>query len=161
MTSSKNKGDGYYYLQGHEGLSQMPRTTGAGIYTGVWRPTSDYPRDRDYKEPMIELFTGKSRSSMAVHEPVNAMRRSLFNNNNPYDNRTSYGCISIPEGEVRNLYENKMFNTGDSIYVLPEVEGNYIYDNNGNLQMHWGDKNPQNFKTQTGFVGNYKYNTNH
>jgi len=33
ITTSLNKGDGWFKLQGHEGLPKMPRTTGAGIFT--------------------------------------------------------------------------------------------------------------------------------
>jgi len=45
---------------------------------------------------------------MAVHEPVNAKRRSLFNNKNKCDNRTSYGCISPKPGVVGHLFKDKV-----------------------------------------------------
>lgn len=159
-TSSLNKGDGWFPLAGHAGLPNMPRTTGAGVYTLYARPTSEYPRDREYKEPMFMLFSGKDNSTMAVHEPVNEERRALFSNGNPLDNRASYGCISVPEGIVRHLYDDKVLSTGDSIYVLPEVEGNYMYEKNGKIQMHYGDNNPKEFVTKSGFKGKFNYNTN-
>ena len=160
VTTSLNKGDGWYPLAGHAGLPNMPRTTGAGVYTLRGVPKSEYPRDRDKKEPMFFLYAGDANSTMAIHEPVNAVRRSLFENNNVFDNRVSYGCISPKSGVVGRLYNDKVIQTGDSVYVLPEVPGNYMYEEDGKLQMYYGNNNPVGFTTPSGFKGTFRYNKN-
>ena len=158
ITTSLNKGDGWFKLQGHEGLPKMPRTTGAGIFTIRGSQYSEYPRDKNTKEPMFRLYQGNENTTMAVHEPVNAKRRSLFNNKNKCDNRTSYGCISPKPGVVGHLFKDKVIQNGDSLYVLPEIEGNYIHEKQGQLQTHYGKNNPSTFITQSGFKGNFRYN---
>lgn len=160
ITSSLNKGDGWYPLLGHAGLPNMPRTTGAGVYTVKGIPTSAYPRDMDEKQPMFVLYAGNTNSTMAIHEPVNAKRRALFENNNTFDNRASYGCISPKPGIVGRLYNDKVIQTGDSVYVLPEIPGNYLYEKDGKLQMHYGENNPVEFTTESGFRGKFRYNKN-
>ena len=61
---------------------------------------------------------------------------------------------------MSKLYKDKTLQTGDSIYVLPEVKGNNLVEKNGKLQMQWGGNNPKTYKDSRGTTRNFRYNSN-
>lgn len=122
----------------------MPRTTGAGIFTVKSQPTSDYEITGGLShEPMFQLLDNGKITGLAIHQPASKDRAALLNNGNPKDNRASYGCISPKSGTTTRWYKNKLVNDGDSVYILPEMKGNYIYQNgNGKLETYYSNQNP-------------------
>lgn len=158
VTTGAQKGDGWYPLENNKSYWKQPMTTGAGIFTV--RPT----RSSKYlgKEPMLMLYAGDVRTTAAIHSPATLARKSLLNNGNAEDNRASYGCISPNCGVIKGFRENRLINRGDSVYVLPESEGNYIYEEDGRIKTHFGGNNPTEFVSpRGGFKGKFNYNTNY
>lgn len=127
ITIGENRGDGYRPLGGATPYySDLPMTTPAGIFTAGLRSSSPYMG----KEPMYTLFDPQRRreTTVAIHSPATEKRLARLNNGTLQDNRVSYGCISPTLGVMRKWYDNKRMNVGDTIYVLPEMQGNYIYN---------------------------------
>lgn len=158
ITTGRNQGDGYQILpsiNGKASYKDVPGTTGAGIFTADPKPTSPYLN----KEPMFFLNDNGNFTSMAIHAPATNDRAVLLNNGNPKDNRASYGCISPKSGTLTRWYKNKLLNKGDSVYVLPEMKGNYIYENNGKLETYFGNNNPTVYKNWDQVVRRFRYNT--
>ena len=129
-----NVGD-YATGSGWKYYSQLKneRQTGAGIFpVRLVSPTSAYG------EPIIRLkMNNGENTSQAIHAPAGAARAAVFNNGNKNDNRVSYGCISLPKGELKNIYNKKLLNKDDTVYISPEIQGNYIYEDNGILKTHF------------------------
>lgn len=127
------------------------RATGAGIFTirkasphsyyGV-QPNGNRATSNNWNgEPIYWLQTeSKQPASNAIHGPAGYSRSKVFNNGNPNDNRVSYGCISFPDGSLYPVYNNKMLQTGDTVYINPEMPGNYIYEQNGKLKTKLPNK---------------------
>lgn len=138
-------------------LSEAPRTTGAGVYTVSARPTSHYPG----KEPMYILRSDVTGTvGQALHSPANLTSRREYFRNPQSNNRISFGCTSPDCGVTTHLYNDKVINNKDSLYVLPEVEGNNLIEKNGKLQMQWGKNNPKTYTDSKGKVRKFKYNDN-
>lgn len=155
VTLGSNVGDGMLPLNARY-LSDTPRTTGAGVFTLHGRNTSAYPGN----EPM---YTMRSDSigpvAQAIHSPANLTnRREFFKTGKK--GRISFGCISTDTGIMKKLYKDKTLQTGDSVYVLPEIEGNNLIEKNGKLQMQWKGNNPKTYKDSHGITRNFRYNPN-
>lgn len=137
---------------------QLPSMTGAGIFTVVPRPTSPYIG----REPMLTLRNNSplGHFAMAIHSPANNTDRMAPFRNPRISNRVSYGCISPNAGVVRHLYNDKVIQEGDSVYILPELRGNSLIEKDGILQMLWGPQNPTTYIDNTGKRRSLKYNNN-
>lgn len=148
LTGLNTTSDGYTVLSDPNNPSHPynPATnlmsTGAGIYT--LGPATDGYGEKKFH--LIEAERGNPRSinnrytNMAFHAPAGPNRRSRFANNNASDNYVSYGCISPQQGYIANLLAKGNINTGDSVYVEPIVDGNYIYeDANGNIKTYYAN----------------------
>lgn len=138
-------------------LSQTPRTTGAGIFTVQGYGTSHYPGN----EPSYVLRSDSiSPVTQAIHSPANYTDRLAPFKDKSLSKRVSYGCISGNCGVLDHLYKNRIISSGDTIYVLPEVEGNQLIEKNGKLQMQWGNNNPSTYVDQKGITRPFRYNNN-
>ena len=129
-----NVGD-YSTGSGWKYYSQLKneRQTGAGIF-----PVRSVSPTSVYGEPIIRLKMNNGKNtSQAIHAPAGAARAAVFNNGNKNDNRVSFGCISLPKGELKNIYNKKLLNKDDTVYISPEIQGNYIYEDNGILKTHF------------------------
>ena len=156
VTLGSNIGDGMMPLD-IKYLGESPRTTGAGVYTLSARKTSPYPGN----EPMFVLRSDSIGSvAQAFHSPANLTTRREFFRNPNSTNRVSYGCISGDCGVLSELYNNKLINNKDSLYVLPEIEGNKLIEKEGKLQMVYGGNNPKTYKDSKGTTRKFRYNNN-
>ena len=155
VTLGLNVGDGMLPLNAKY-LGDSPRTTGAGVFTLYGRSTSPYTG----KEPYYTMRSDSIGSvAQAIHSPANLTNRREFFRTGK-NGRISYGCVSTDSGIMKKLYKNKTLQTGDSIYVLPEVKGNNLIEKNGKLQMKWGSNNPKTYKDSRGTTRNFRYNSN-
>ena len=155
VTLGSNVGDGMLPLNARY-LSDTPKTTGAGVFTLHGRNTSAYPGN----EPM---YTMRSDSigpvAQAIHSPANLTnRREFFKTGKK--GRISFGCVSADCGVLKKLYKDKTLQTGDSVYVLPEVKGNNLIEKNGKLQMQWKGNNPKTYTDLHGITRHFRYNPN-
>lgn len=155
VTLGKNIGDGMMPLN-VRWLSETPGTTGAGVFTLHGRKTSRYTG----YEP---IYTMRSDSigpvAQALHSPANLTNRVEFFKTGK-NSRISFGCVSPNSGIMRKIYNNKLLQTKDSVYVLPEVKGNNLIEKNGKLQMEWKGNNPKTYKDAHGITRNFRYNNN-
>lgn len=155
VTLGKNIGDGMMPLN-VRWLSETPGTTGAGVFTLHGRKTSRYTG----YEPM---YTMRSDSigpvAQALHSPANLTNRVEFFKTGK-NGRISFGCASPNSGIMRKIYNDKLLQTKDSIYVLPEIKGNNLIEKNGKLQMEWKGNNPKTYKDAHGITRNFRYNNN-
>ena len=155
VTLGLNVGDGMLPLNAKY-LGDSPRTTGAGVFTLYGRGTSHYTGNEPY-------YTMRSDSigsvAQAIHSPANLTNRREFFRTGK-NGRVSYGCVSTDCGVMKKLYKDKTLQTGDSIYVLPEVKGNNLIEKNGKLQMQWKGNNPKTYKDSRGTIRNFRYNSN-
>lgn len=155
VTLGLNVGDGMLPLNAKY-LGDSPRTTGAGVFTLYGRSTSPYTG----KEPYYTMRSDSIGSvAQAIHSPANLTNRREFFRTGK-NGRISYGCVSTDSGIMKKLYKDKTLQTGDSIYVLPEVKGNNLIEKNGKLQMKWGSNNPKTYKDSRGTTRNFRYNSN-
>lgn len=155
VTLGLNIGDGMLPLNAKY-LGDSPRTTGAGVFTLYGRSTSPYTG----KEPYYTMRSDSIGSvAQAIHSPANLTNRREFFRTGK-NGRISYGCVSTDSGIMKKLYKDKTLQTGDSIYVLPEVKGNNLIEKNGKLQMKWGNNNPKTYKDSRGTTRNFRYNSN-
>lgn len=135
-------------------LKASPRTTGAGVFTLSSRPTSIYLGH----EPLFFMYSDKTgRVSQALHSPAGPNRLIPFKNPNA-SKRVSYGCVSGNCGVVKHLYQDKILTDNDTIYVLPEVDGNTLIEKNGKLQMSWKGNNPTTYIDENGITRQAYYN---
>ena len=155
VTLGSNVGDGMLPLNVRY-LSDTPRTTGAGVFTLHGRDTSSYPG----KEPMYIMESDSiGPVAQAIHSPANLTnRREFFKTGKK--GRISFGCVSADCGIMSKLYKDKTLQTGDSIYVLPEVKGNNLIEKNGKLQMQWKGNNPKTYTDLHGITRHFRYNPN-
>lgn len=112
--------------------SQTPRTTGAGVFTARSVSTSPYTGN----EPMFVMdtpYTREGKMKQALHSPANYKDRLAPFHNQTLSNRVSFGCVSGDCGVVKHIYDDGLLQAGDSIYVLPEVEGNQLIEKGGKL----------------------------
>ena len=155
ITLGKNVGDGYNILAPTKKIyyRNLPRTTGAGIYNVKVRG-----RQPGYhNEQMLDLYDGKVRSSLAIHAPTkDPTRRAAFNNNNQEDNRISYGCVSGNCGIVQDIIDKRQLSESTPIFILPEMDGNYIRENNGVLETIYVNT-PETYTNDSGTF-KYRYN---
>ena len=155
VTLGSNVGDGMMPISAKY-VGDSPKTTGAGVFTLHARSSSPYPGHEPY-------YTMRSDSigptAQALHSPANlTSRREFFRTGKK--GRISYGCVSTDSGIMKQIYKDKTLRTGDSIYVLPEVEGNDLVERNGKLQMRWKGNNPKTYKDSHGITRNFRYNPN-
>jgi len=159
ITLGANRGDGYHEFSDQTPYyGNMPRTTGAGVYTVRKTESSPYPGfGANPHEPMYFLIDGNRRksTSMAIHAPAGKVRAKLFNDGNSANNRASYGCISPDLGVVQRWSDNKLLNSGDSVYVIPETKGNYMTEQNGKIITVFGGTNPSTYKNDGRDIGFY------
>ena len=155
VTLGSNVGDGMMPVDAKY-LSDSPKTTGAGVFTLYGRSSSHYPGNEPY-------YTMRSDSvgsvAQALHSPANLTNRREFFKTGK-NGRVSFGCVSTDSGIMKKLYKDKTLQTGDSIYVLPEVKGNDLVERNGKLQMQWKGNNPKTYKDAHGTTRNFRYNPN-
>lgn len=136
---------------------ELSRTTGAGVYTVIGHPTSI---KRYGGGPRYTLVTeaGPQKDNTEWHEPItDRSRRIPFINPNA-NNRVTYSCINTEPGSVAEVYNKKLLNSGDSLYVLPEIEGNALVERQGRMQMHWGKNNPTHYVDKRGVRRKAHYN---
>jgi|GEM_PF-5980729 len=145
-----NKGDGYRgFTENTPYYSSLPRQTGAGIYTVSPRTQSAYPGfGANPNEPLYFLMDGSTNTSMAIHAPAGKQRASLLGNGNRADNRASFGCISPNVGVLDYIFNNNLISRGDTVYILPEEKGNYIWEDpsTGKLSTVYSNQNPSAYK---------------
>ena len=155
VTLGLNVGDGMLPLNAKY-LGDSPRTTGAGVFTLHGRDTSSYPG----KEPMYIMESDSiGPVAQAIHSPANLTnRREFFKTGKK--GRISFGCVSADCGILKKLYKDKTLQTGDSVYVLPEVKGNNLIEKNGKLQMQWKGNNPKTYTDLHGITRHFRYNPN-
>lgn len=154
VTLGSNIGDGLAERAPY--LSATPRTTGAGVFVAIPKPTSNYTG----KEPMFLLKnSGAYGTILAIHSPANYTDRLLPFKDRSVSNRVSFGCVSGNCGVSKHLYDDKIINNGDSVYVLPEVDGNRLVEQNGKLQMVWEGNNPTTYVDKDNATRNFKYNS--
>lgn len=154
VTIGKNKGDGML-APTTRGYPNVPMTTGAGIFIVDARPTSPYTRN----EPMFVMMPDKSgKYGQSVHSPANYTNRIAPFRNPNLSKRISSGCASCDTGETTKLYNSKLIQDKDSMYVLPEDDQNAIIERNAQLQMHWGPNNPTTYVARSGKVMPFHYN---
>ena len=139
--------------------------TPAGIFT-----IADAAPESPYlgKEPIYRLqYENGTRTGTAIHSPASKSRLDALKKGNK---RLSYGCVSPYPGVLKGLYDSKTIQQGDSVYILPETEGNYIYQDNGKLKTHFtanqdsvytswkGEKHPivYNESPDTSLIGRIK-----
>ena len=159
VTLGDHIGDGMSLKQ-NEYYSQLPGTTGAGVFTiRSVHPTSPYLGH----EPMFIMHNSNSpnrRFYQALHSPANSTDRLAPFKNPKISNRVSRGCVAGNCGVMTDIYNKKLLQPKDSVYVLPEVPGNDLVEHKGKLQMFWGGNNPKTYVDKDGNVHNFEYNTN-
>ena len=79
------------------------------------------------------------------------------------ENKLTYGCVQLPGGKMKCLYDKYGSLTRDSVYIEPTVEGNYIYEDvDGKLKTHFAET-PSNVSGSvwgSNFnINNVRYNT--
>lgn len=111
--------------------------TPAGVFTLA------KPKEHKYhNEPMFNLvrpakniFFKPDTIGAAIHAPATPDRQKQLMNGNK---RLTYGCVQLPNGKMSCLYNRKQINEGDSVYIEPTVEGNYLYeDNDGHIKTYF------------------------
>ncbi len=154
ITLGRNSGDGYYdysadprnqkYLEEHLGgveFWKTPAMTPAGAFSVVSRSTSPYVGN----EPLYYLTHNGKNIQVAVYSPANTTDRIAPFRNPNVSNQVSYGCISGNCGNLSYLYDNKLLNTGDSLFVSPTEKGNYFKNVNGKPVLVVSDDAPSIF----------------
>lgn len=59
---------------------------------------------------------------------------------------------------MKRWYNDKLLNKGDTVYVLPELMGNYMYeDNNGKITTFFGNA-PKTYVDGKGKRHDFRYN---
>lgn len=155
VTLGSNVGDGMLPMNAKY-LSDTPKTTGAGVFTLRGISASHYPGNEPY---YVMRSDSIGPVAQAIHSPANlTSRREFFKTGKK--GRISFGCISTDTGIMKKLYKDKTLQTGDSVYVLPEIEGNNLIEKNGKLQMQWKGNNPKTYKDSHGITRNFRYNPN-
>lgn len=111
-------------------------TTPAGVFTFQKAFPSPY-KENGVKMParhLIETTTGTIMPH-AVHAIPGGNRIDSYNNG---QYNISYGCISPGPGEFADLASR--IQTGDTIYILPGIEGNRMIERNGQLGVEFGQE---------------------
>ena len=153
-------GDGYYPTPKGPDIdySKEPGLTGAGIYTINWRNTSPYLAN----EPMMDLYNyGAPNTRQAMHGLASQSRWNNIEDSNPNNNRVTNGCVTLPLGVAKGVFDSGIYQNGDTVYVIPEVGGNYITEDNGKLKTIYEampGNNPTHFTLPNGFSGPLLYN---
>lgn len=112
---NKKSGKSYYDLQ------KQAMVTPSGIFT--LHPSS-YEGTPSFR--FVEGKRGnehKNRNLSAMLHKMPEMRVNDYNNGIYHK---SYGCINLPNETLNYMVKNNA--SGDSLYVLPVKEGNYIYE---------------------------------
>jgi hypothetical protein len=83
---------------------------------------------------------------IAVHAGATADRQRRLMNGEKY---LTYGCIQLPNGEIKCEFDKGNINKGDSVYIEPTVPGNFIYeDKDARLKTHFKET-PKKVSGQT------------
>lgn len=128
---SSNIGDGYTVSKVGMDESEKARTSGCGVYT-VSKIT---PRLYN-NEPCVHLHNAKGKVvSTALHGPAGGKVRGTRRGGG------SAGCPRLPAGKMKSLVKSGFFHVGDSVIIIPEEDGNFIYFENG--KFHTVIKNRQ------------------
>lgn len=154
ITIGQNEGDGYDILAPSKGkyYRTMPKTTGAGIYKLKPRPIQDIYY---YKELALEFMDGDKDTKTAIHAPANPERAQAFKDPN-HPRRVSYGCISGNCGVGQDIISKKQLNEQTPLFILPELDGNYIREKDGVLETVYNNA-PKTYNTD-GKTYNFRYN---
>lgn len=90
---------------------------------------------------------------------MSEFRQDAFNKGDTYK---SYGCIGLPQNVLDYMVKNNAVN--DSLYVIPQREGNYIYESEDEghplkVQYNNAPTTIEGKHYATPFKLNVKYNT--
>lgn len=135
-------------------------STPAGIFT-LAEPYNGYNNESTFH--LIEAKKGNRearRTQIAIHAPSTSDRQRRMMNG---EKGLTYGCIQLPSGKIK-CYENSgNINKGDSVYIEPTVEGNYLYeDKDTHIKTHFKEtpKHVTGKTWGTSFdINNIRYNT--
>ena len=134
---------------GSDGFVELPMKNGKLDYdrslTTSSTPAGIFTLSRMYKgynnEPsfhLIEAERGNPDAKMlqvAMHAPASVERQNRMMKG---EKRLTYGCIQLPNGEIKCEFNKGNINKGDSVYIEPTVEGNYFYeDKDGLMKTHF------------------------
>lgn len=146
IITGKNIGDGMFPTN-IKYLGESPGTTPAGVFTiGHIKPTSDYIGHG----PVLQLQADSisPNVSFSIHPPASNKRITGLNSPNGSIRNQSLACVNGKCGMTEHLIDNNLLGLRDSIYVLPQVEGNKMIEKNGRLQMYWGENNPTTYEAE-------------
>ena len=137
--------------------SDLPNSTGAGIYKVDIKNTSTYMP----QEPLFNLITDnyspfKEQMVTAFHT-VPASSASYING---VGGSVSAGCLRGMCGETTAAYNNNYIPEGSYFYVHPYNSYNEIVNNNGTLEVSWGEQNPTTYESKSGKTFEYHKNNN-
>lgn len=150
ITDGQNIGDGMFPLD-IQYLSQAPKTTGAGVFTVEALETSPYMGH----EPMFRLMPDSvGHLVQAIHSPAGPSRIQAVKNKTG----STTGCLNGLCGMTSEIFNKKLLQSKDSVYILPEIEGNELIEKNGRLQMSWGNNNPETYVDTKGKTHKFRYN---
>ena len=128
------------------------RSTGAGVFTlsrrynGYGEPmyfmTEGRGNTRGYQYPGNKNRTGR-QTNQAFHAPASPSRAVLIGDGNDANNKVSFGCVSPSQGMLDYWTQKGIISPGDTVYVEPTVEGDYLQYNPsvGRIVTHY-DKTP-------------------
>lgn len=158
VTLGNLRGDGYRPMTATQEMEywKMPRFTPGGIFTIHPYRTSMYNN-----EPMYQLIDNGKSTRAALHAPAGAGRAARLNNGIAADNRVSYGCISPQYGVMQHLFEDNIVGTpNDTVYIIPELKGNYIRENplDGKLETVWNNT-PSTYTSPDGWKDTLNYSS--
>lgn len=111
------------------------------------------------KQP-IKTYNTKTQvqEAQAIH-PMSEFRQKDFKNG---VRNKSFGCINVQPDVLKQLNPQK----GDSVYIIPGVEGNYMYvdTKDNHIKTHYSDTNNQKDNSNYGkkfHFNNINYNTSY
>lgn len=108
--------------------SKVTSSTPAGVFTLGLKQS--FIGGAGYGHKLVEASGGNPRlyseriTDDAIHEAVSDLRKKQQLAGNKF---LTYGCIQMLDGSWV-CPDSKQLNTGDSVYVEPKVEGNYLYE---------------------------------
>lgn len=151
----KNKGDG---LASGKWNSESSGTTGAGVYKVFIGEGPDHYMS---KENMLQLMSDdddpNKYSRVSLHSPA-SFRRLQGLKLPANQRRMSNGCFMGKCGDSQYIVDKKLLKNDDTVYVLPEIEGNSLIEKNGKIQMQWGPNNPETYIDSKGNTRKFRYN---
>lgn len=132
-------------------------STPAGVFTLAtpYKKSGKYNNENIYH--LREASKGNDNAQIvntAFHAAATQDREKQLKGGN---RRLTYGCVQLPNGEISCMERKDFINSGDSVYIEPTVEGNYLYeDKDGYIKTHF-NSTPSNV---SGKVWGQKFNKN-